>query len=259
MMKKLFILCYFALTYFQPAFSQTATNFNVPDCSGVDYELFAELDAGKVVVIGWTMPCNPCILPLKTTYNVVQSYAEEHPGIVEMILADDYANTPCDVINIWANSAGLDNTRRFSNAAIRMLDYGTNGMPKVVVVAGKDRKVYYNADYEVDHEELIKAINLAISTITSTSEKYLEENMLRVVPNPASGHATLHFSLGSDAEVGVQVFNQFGQQVAGVFNGKMLSGNQSVDLPVSALPVGVYVVQVQLNDALKFSRFKIVK
>ncbi len=247
------------LTYFQPAFTQNATNFNVPDCAGVEYELFAELDAGKVVVIGWTMPCNPCILPLKTTYNVVQSYAEEHPGIVEMIIADDYANTHCNVINIWANSAGLENTRRFSNGAIRMLDYGTNGMPKVVVVAGEARKVYYNADDEVDHEELIKAIDLAISTITGTSERRIEENMFKVVPNPASGHATLQFSLGSDAEVGVQVFNQFGQQVAGVFSGTMRSGDHSIELPVSALPAGVYVVQVQLNDSRKFARFKIVK
>lgn len=34
----------------------TATDFSVDDCKGDFYNLFTELDAGKVVIIAWVMP-----------------------------------------------------------------------------------------------------------------------------------------------------------------------------------------------------------
>jgi len=148
-------------------FAQGATNFSVKDCSGQQYTLFDELNAGKVVVLTWTMPCGSCVLPLKTTYNVVQSFQNTYPGMVQMLMADDYANTPCASIDLWANSNGMPNTRRFSNPAIRMLDYGSNGMPKVVVIGGPEKQVFYNANDAVDHVALQAAIQSAISVITS--------------------------------------------------------------------------------------------
>ena len=53
----------------------TATNFTANDCSGTPHTLFTELDAGKVVVIAFVMPCATCIAPTLSAYNHALSYA----------------------------------------------------------------------------------------------------------------------------------------------------------------------------------------
>ena len=67
-----------ALLGMQLAVAQSvATNFTVEDCDGEMYDLFQELDAGKVVVITWIMPCAPCISPTVNTYLVAQEYEQD--------------------------------------------------------------------------------------------------------------------------------------------------------------------------------------
>jgi hypothetical protein len=43
--------------------SQTAADFTANDCNGTSHHLFAELNAGKVVVVAFVMPCTDCIGP----------------------------------------------------------------------------------------------------------------------------------------------------------------------------------------------------
>lgn len=185
-------------------YAQNATNFSVKDCSGQQYTLFDELNAGKVVILTWTMPCGSCVLPLKTTYNVVQSFQSSHPGIVHMLMADDYANTSCASIDQWALSNGMPNTRRFSNPAIRMLDYVSNGMPKVVVIGGPEKQVFYNANDAVDHVALQAAIQSAISVITSLPASVQgDEIKISFQPSGNSIVATSLFPIDSPSKLDI--------------------------------------------------------
>jgi len=122
----------------------TATDFNVVDCDGVSHHLFGELDAGKIIVIAWIMPCTSCITDPLNAHNIVQTYASTHPGRVVMYIADDYANTVCSTVVGWSNFYGMTNSTKFSDPAITMSDYGVDGMPKIVVLGGSNHKVYYN-------------------------------------------------------------------------------------------------------------------
>ncbi len=122
----------------------TATDFNVLDCDGNSHHLYGELDAGKIIVIAWIMPCTSCINDPLNAHTIVQTYAASHPGRVVMYIADDYANSPCSTITGWSNFYGMTNSTKFSDPAITMSDYGVDGMPKIVVLGGSDHKVYYN-------------------------------------------------------------------------------------------------------------------
>jgi hypothetical protein len=257
-MKRL-MMCLCLTLFAKLILAQGATNFNVNTCAGEPYELFAALDAGKVVVIGWTMPCASCVLPLKTTYNVVQSYSNSHPDMVQMLLADDYANTPCATINAWANSNSMTNTLRFSNAAIRMLDYGSNGMPKVVVVAGTDRRVYYNADDAVNHVELIAAIDQAISVITLADEKQLPAAELKLYPNPASSMVLLSYTLNSSSEVKIELFDQEGHLLTEMPLGIKPKGNHQAELSTSQLAQGIYLVRLRHAEGIAYQKLSIVR
>lgn len=169
-------------------FSQTATNFTCNDCSGQSYDLFTELDAGKVVVICWVMPCGSCINPTTTTYSVVEDFQTTHPDKVVFYMADDFANTNCATLENWATSINIPASSfslRFSNSSINMAHYGTFGMPKVVVLGGPERTVFYNANDAVNQTALTNAINLAIAA-TGTDEGITKSNSdISITPSPA--------------------------------------------------------------------------
>lgn len=241
------------------SFAQNATNFNVTSCSGVNFDLFNTLDAGKVVVIGWTMPCGSCVLPLKTTYNVVQSYQSTHPERVMMLLVDDYANTPCASIELWANSNGMPNTLKFSNPAIKMMDYGSTGMPKVVVIGGPERRVFYNTNNAVDHVALQQAINNAISVVTAINESTAHSSTFRAYPNPAQNIVNIDFSLQKPDRIQISLFNEVGQEVKVFYSGVANEGRNQLESSTENLASGLYHLQLKHSKGVEQLKFNIVK
>lgn len=142
--------------------AQTATNFTEDDCEGISHTLFDELDQGKIIVIAWVMPCASCSYFGSSAYDAVQSFNESHPGIVEFYLTDDYANTSCSNISNWGTSNNMEHHTAFSSTAINMSDYGTDGMPKVVVLAGAEHRILYNENNgSITYDGVESAINSA--------------------------------------------------------------------------------------------------
>lgn len=237
------------------AFSQNATNFTCNDCTGVEYDLFTQLDAGKVVVICWVMPCGACVGPSLTTYNVVQSYEATYPGKVVMYLCDDYANTNCTSLNGWANSQGLVNTIRFSNSDIRMEDYGSSGMPKIVVIAGTDHAVLYNANNSVNATLLQEAINSAI-TSTGIADPEVNPSSLRIMPNPSDKSSIISFSLDKPSEVKIGLYDQQGKMMEILFSGRLNQGENWIRLNTGSFKSGIYFIR--MNEGEKNEMVKVL-
>ncbi len=225
------------------ATAQTATNFNVPDCHGEMHDLFAELDAGKVIVIDWVMPCAACTGPSLTTYNVVQSYQASHPDQVLMYVVDDYANTNCSSLNTWKSNIGIPNTVSFSNAAIDMDDYGGPGMPKIVVLGGTDHAVFYNADNAVDATALQNAINQALLAAAVPEENGLAAGF-SVQPVPAGDQARVDYTLERASVVDLGLYDLTGKRVRTIYHGALPPGTHHTTLTNSHLAAGSYVVRI---------------
>src|SRR5574337_663716 len=141
--------------------AQTATEFISTDCAGNVHDLFADLNAGKVVVLTWVMPCSGCIAPANQAYAMVQSYSFNYPGRVEFWIADDYGNLSCSALGNWVSSNGM-HCPCFSDSTIRMSDYGPYGMPQTVVLGGWDHHVFYLYDTGQDTAALHIAIDSAL-------------------------------------------------------------------------------------------------
>ncbi|MBK9981838.1 MAG: T9SS type A sorting domain-containing protein [Saprospiraceae bacterium] len=223
--------------------AQTAINFTATDCSGISHDLFSDLDSGKVVVICWVMPCSACVSGALTTYNVVQSYGSTYPGKVIMYLCDDYANTVCSSLNSWADAHGLSRAARFSNASINMTDYGTTGMPKIVVLGGADHAVLYNANYTVNASSLQGAIDVALTT-TGIHDIDGVVSAFNLIPNPASTSADIKFNLTKDAEINIDLFNIQGELINHIYSGRLASGENNMPINVSAYRAGTYFVKL---------------
>jgi hypothetical protein len=226
----------------------TATDFTANDCEGTSHHLFGEMDAGKVVVIAWVMPCSSCIAPSKTAYNVAKDFEVSHPGKVIYYLVDDYANTTCASLKGWgATNIGNSINAVFSDTKIKMSDYGTDGMPKIVVMGGPEHKVTYNANNSGANNEA--GIRSAITSLIGTTSIETSKNTLtgfKVHPNPAASSTNISYQLTEKTDLNIYVYNMLGKQISNIQLGMQNPGNHKYELNTSNYPDGIYMVKI--ND-----------
>ncbi len=228
----------------------TATDFTTDDCYGITHNLFDSLDSGNVIVICWVMPCNPCATYAEYASTAVQSFATSHPGRVKYYLADDYANNTCSSLIGWASNYNIAADAFFSNTDLDMLDYGTIGMPKVVVLGKNTHTIYYNEnDNKITQVGVENAITLALSSSTGINE--YRENYLNLTayPNPTNG--TINVEYNSQNPVQFNVINLLGENVLS----QNTSNTNNTTIDVNGLTKGLYFLQMTTDSkttSLKF-------
>ena len=237
--------------------AQTPANFNGNDCSGNNHDLYAELASGKVIVVAWVMPCGSCLGPTLTASNVVQSYASSNPGQVLLYVADDAANTACSSINSWVNSNGITANATFSNSSVVESNYGTGGMPKIVVFGGGASPVTFfnqNGSAAGNSTNLQNAINSALAT--GVNDPASTVNSINLFPNPANTTSIISFTSQNGNEGNVAVYDQLGQKVIDAYSGAFVAGENKFEFNTAELANGIYFIRV--NDAEASRTIKIV-
>ena len=187
-MKKTLMIILAILTTLGFGYAQTtATDFTTDDCNGISHSLFDELDNGNVIVIAWVMPCGPCATYTIPAYSAVQSFGTSNPGQVSFYLVDDFANTNCATLTGWGNSNNMPLNTTFSSSDISMSDYGTNGMPKVVVLGGSNHTIYLNKnDNKINFAGVQGAINDALNAPLGIEQAESSHFQLLTFPNPVN-------------------------------------------------------------------------
>jgi hypothetical protein len=250
-MKKLIIVGLLFVSFF--SHSQTAVNFTCNDCGGTQYDLFNQLDAGKVVVLVWVMPCGTCVLPAKTAYNVAHSYESTYPGKVVYYLCDDYGTTSCTSIANWANTNSIVPTAIFSNSSIDMLDYGETGMPKMLVIGGPDHKVYDNQNNTFNHIQISEAIDLAISESVSSIDSNSFTDNLNVLQSNSG--LVLNYNLEKSSSILVSITDYLGRYIIANQQFNLANGANNLEIYSGRLTQGFYLVTV--IDGNKRKTFKV--
>lgn len=236
----------------------TATNFTTTDCDGDTYDLFTQLDAGKVVVIVWVMPCAGCISGALAAYSTVESYASSNPGKVLYYLADDYANTTCPTLRGWANTNGITNATFFSNAAVDMADYGVAGMPKVVVLGGSNHTVFYNENnLDINESGIGDAIDAAL-LVASVPENETTQNQLSVFPNPSNETVTINIEEPTKENSSIVLFDLFGNIILDIKAVNSSSDQNSLKFNTRNLNNGTYIIKYTSGGISKFSKLSVI-
>ena len=244
------------------SFAQNATDFTTDDCNGVTHNLFDSLDAGNVVVIAWVMPCGPCATYASYAYDAVQSFNTSHPGKVDFYLVDDFANTTCMSLVNWGSQNGMPLNTTFSSADISMSDYGTNGMPKVVVLGGNDHIVYYNINNaQINFNDVQVAINNALSGTPLNVYKEEEDHFnLSCFPNPANNFLNINYTVNKIKDVKFEIFNIMGEIVfRSDEDHSLLSADSYLKIDVSYLETGVYFLTSYSTSGIETISFVVTR
>ena len=215
-MKNILMIITAILTTLGFSYAQTtATNFTTDDCNGISHSLFDELDNGNVIVIAWVMPCNPCATYTLPAYSAVQSFSTSNPGKVHFYLVDDFANTNCATLTSWGNSNNMPLNTTFSSSDISMSDYGTNGMPKVVVLGGgTDHTVFLNKnDNKINFTGVQGAINDALNAPLGTEQAESYHFQLLTFPNPVNNILNVSYAKGKSETITFSVIDVLGKIV----------------------------------------------
>ena len=224
-------------------FSQnTAVDFTTEDCNGNMHNLYDSLESGNIIVIAWVMPCGPCATYAGYAYSAVQSFSVSHPDVVDFYLVDDYANTPCASLVNWGNSNNMSLYTAFSSPDINMMDYGSNGMPKVVVLAGNDHMVYYNDnDDKINYDAVQLAINNALSSLSIDQQEGVDPS-LYVYPNPTTGFINIKLEDLFNQYSKIDLLNSRGDLVLNIYDSALSLEAYSDIIDMSGFKKGVYFI-----------------
>jgi hypothetical protein len=251
-MKKTSMIILAILTTLGFGYAQTtATDFTTNDCNGTSHTLFDELDDDKVIVIAWVMPCVSCATYAGYASDAVQTFATSHPGRVKYYIADDYANSSCSYLAGWAANYNLITDANFSDALLDMSDYGTDGMPKIVVLGKNTHTIYYNEnDNKTNQIGVENAITLALAPSVGIDEQAKNNLNLTAFPNPTTGIINVEYS--SKTPVQFDVINMLGKNVFS----QNTNNTEKTTIDLSNLNKGIYFLQMITDSkttSLKFT------
>ena len=257
-MKKILLIN--ALFYFSVGvvFAQTtATDFTTDDCNGMSHQLFTDLDAGNVIVIGWVMPCGPCATYTLPAYSAVQSFATSHPGRVHFYLVDDFANTTCPTLINWGNTYNMPLNTTFSSSDISMTDYGTNGMPKVVVLGGTGHTVYYNRnDNTINFTDVQTAIINALLPPLGIEQSINNKFEISSYPNPVNNVLNVSYTNIKSAIINFTIVDVLGKVVLSIEeDASYLKGEAIKSINVRALDNGNYFLRISSESVVESMPF----
>ena len=250
-MKKFYFLS-FALSLilnFSSA-QNTAMQFNGFDCNDNAIDLFADLDAGKAVILHFFMPnCGSCIPVAQKMQAMSQTINSSYPGMVKGFAFPFQNSTTCSYTSTWVSSNNLSTLYApVDSGATQVSYYGGFGMPTVVVLGGTDHQVLFTtqnfvtSDTTTIKEAILNMFQNAngLNDINKTGDKF------QLFPNPANEFLNIATIEKGISSLHMDITDITGKTVMSISNENFSSS--SIDkLNTSQLNNGNYFVNINLN------------
>ena len=111
---------------------------------------------------------------------------------------------------------------------------------------------------QVDSEN-VKVDFIAPLSPASVDQSFMTENTTSVSPNPASGESNIHFTLPTDEDVSLNIFNALGKNVQSLALGHLSSGSFDEPLDLSKLTSGSYTYQLRAGGQTETGRIVVLR
>jgi hypothetical protein len=223
----------------------------------VYHDLYADLDAGKAVLLHFFMTCSACPPPAQKIQAMANNILASHPGMITGY-ALGYTNSyTCATTASFVNTNGLSLYAPFDSGATMVAHYGGFGMPTVVLLGGSDHRVMFvTQSFATSDTTIMRDSIIALLNTTGIGELPNEVSAFTVYPNRASDHITINIDLKETSDVLVDVADITGKQVQVIMNEKQ-SGVVTKQFSTASLPDGNYIVRLQANGKITTQRLSI--
>lgn len=256
----MFVVAMLVLAAVSTAQAQTVMNIQRTDCNGTMHDLYAELDAGNVVVLEFFMQgCAPCISSGKKLESMRSTLEASYPERVKAYTIGYSDGYTCASVASWVSANGLTSIPMDSGAAM-IKHYGGFGMPTVVICAGVNEhvvlgKVYIGMSTNDVPTMRTNILNYLSQTATSVSGTE-SSDLARIYPNPATDVISVDL-VNNNGSTTIDVVDVTGAIAVSTTTMSNASASSSID--VSMLPVGAYMMVVRDGTSTRRTRFNITR
>ena len=237
----------------------TAMQFSGQDCDGNAVDLFADLDAGKAVILHFYMPsCGSCPPPASKIQMMANNINEMHPGMVKGYAFPFQNSTTCDYSATWVSGNNLsDLYAPMDSGAAQVSHYGGFGMPTVVLLGGSDHRVMFSSlsFSSSDTTEMRDSIMNLIEGTTGIANPGIVP-AFQVFPNPADQNVSVNLNVKESSDVVIDILDVTGRQIALLMNEKQ-SGIVTKQFGTSSLSNGNYLIRMQLNGKASYQKLTV--
>ena len=112
-------------------------------------------------------------------------------------------------------------------------------VPKIVVFAGLDHKVYFNENSS--HQGIDVAISQAVNS-TEIVESTNSDFELKIYPNPSKNNLNIELSEKVSNEIKFEIINILGESIISINTNPGLVENK-INIDISSLKNGVYILK----------------
>lgn len=241
-------------------FSQTtAMQFNGVDCNANSVDLFADLDAGKAVVLIFYMPnCGTCPPIASAVQTMANNINATHPGLVKGYAFPFQNSTTCTYSASWVADNNLPLYAPMDSGAAQVAYYGGFGMPTVVLLGGTNQNVLF-VTQDFSAADTTTMHDLILNTFTASTPVLNEAiSNLSVFPNPATDVVTIHFNLAANSESFIELMDLKGSRILLLEQEQLNQGAVQKELNVSAIPAGSYILKVHANGTIATQKVTVI-
>ena len=241
--------------------AQTAAmGYDFIDCAGNSQSLFADLDAGKAVILEFFMTsCSPCITAGQTLEVMKADLMAEFPGMIKAY-AFGYTNSyTCSTINSWVTTNGITSIPADSGA-LQVAYYGGMGMPTIVILGGGTGHTVLGTPY--------LAYTTSDTTIMATDIRNFlngtginENNIiskLNVFPNPCNEAVKISFELKEISNVKIELFDISGRLVSNIAEKRNQVGEIVETINTNLYSDGSYLIKINANGIMTQQKLNII-
>jgi thiol-disulfide isomerase/thioredoxin len=230
----------------------TAMQFSGTSCNGSTVDLFADLDAGKLVVLHFYMPsCGSCPPPAQKIKAMATNVNAHHPDMVKGYVFPFNNTTTCTAAASWVTNNGLSSIyTAMDSGATHVAHYGGFGMPTVVLLGGgtAHRVLFSTLNFNTSDTTIMRDSIMAQINAMTASIKDLPTTVsaFNVFPNPATDNVSITVDLKETSNISIEIVDLNGKLVAAILNEKA-NGNIKKEFNVSSIANGNYLVRLQSN------------
>ncbi len=233
----------------------TALDFTMNDCSGNMHHLYADLDAGKVVILEYFMvSCSPCIVAgdaLEPMINKLKTTCSDKIKFYQFGFTNSYN---CTQINNWVSTHGYSSVP-MDSGAYQVAYYEGMGMPSIVVAAGSTHKLMYlcnanTASFAVSDTAIIADSIRAFFNCTNSTgiiNNSTGINHMDIYPNPVANKLSISLFAPGEGILKLQLFDLNGQKVASLTNELINGGQWTKTFELPFIPPGFYFIRGEFN------------